>query len=308
MTENDKKKPEQDPVESTVVTSITQIDQPQDVKAYILFLAGPKQGKLFELTEDRTVVGRGDDANITINDQRVSRHHFEITMEAGAPVLSDMGSTNGTYINGQRVTRHELQNGDKIQISSSTIIKFGLGDEGERLFHDEFYNMANMDAATGIYNKQFFMKRLEEEFAYAKRQGGNMSLIMCDIDFFKKVNDTHGHMAGDFVLQQVAAALKDTVRGEDVLARYGGEEFIIILRQIDEEGAYLLGERIRERVAEKAMEFEGTKIPVTMSFGLASVEDTSIENPEALIAAADEFLYMSKEGGRNRTTSAHHKP
>jgi diguanylate cyclase (GGDEF)-like protein len=229
-------------------------------------------------------------------------------MEGGAPVLSDMGSTNGTYINGKRVSRHNLQNGDKIQISSSTIIKFGLGDEGERLFHDEFYNMANMDAATGVYNKQFFLKRLEEEFAYAKRQGGNMSLVMCDIDFFKKVNDTHGHMAGDFVLQQVAAALKETVRSEDVLARYGGEEFIIILRQIDEEGAFLLGERIRARVAEKAMEFEGTKIPVTMSFGLASVEDTSIESAEALIAAADEFLYMSKEGGRNRVTSAHHKP
>jgi two-component system cell cycle response regulator len=168
--------------------------------------------------------------------------------------------------------------------------------------------MANMDAATNVYNKQFLMKRLEEEFAYAKRQGGNMSLIMCDIDFFKKVNDTHGHMAGDFVLQQVAAILKDTVRSEDVLARYGGEEFIIILRQIDEEGAYLLAERIRAKIAERAMEFEGTKIPVTMSLGVASLEDQSIENQDALIQHADEMLYVSKENGRNRTTSPHHKP
>lgn len=308
MNDKNNKKREQDPIESTVVTSIEKLEQPLDVKAYILFLSGHKQGKLFELSEDRTTVGRGDDSSITINDQRVSRHHFEIYMEEGTPVIADMGSTNGTYVNGQRITRQALKNGDKIQISSSTIIKFGLGDEGERLFHDEFYNMANMDAATNVYNKQFFMKRLEEEFAYAKRQGGNMSLIMCDIDFFKKVNDTHGHMAGDFVLQQVAAALQDTVRSEDVLARYGGEEFIIILRQIDEEGAYLLGERIRAKVAEKAMEFEGTKIPVTMSFGVASLEDESIQNPEALISSADELLYVSKENGRNRVTSAHHKP
>jgi len=308
MPEDEKKKREQDPVESTVVTSIEKIEEPMDVKAYILFLSGPKQGKLFELSEDRTTIGRGDDTNITINDQRVSRHHFEIIMEGGAPVIADMGSTNGTYVNGKRVTRQRLQNGDKIQISSSTIIKFGLGDEGERLFHDEFYNMANMDAATNVYNKQFFLKRLEEEFAYARRREGNMSLIMCDIDFFKKVNDTHGHMAGDFVLQQVAKVLKDTVRSEDVLARYGGEEFIIILRQIDEEGGYLLAERIRARIAEKAMEFEGTEIPVTMSLGVASLEDETIQNPEALISHADEMLYVSKENGRNRVTSAHHKP
>ena len=308
MNDKNNKKREQDPIESTVVTSIEKLEQPLDVKAYILFLSGHKQGKLFELSEDHTTVGRGDDSSITINDQRVSRHHFEIYMEDGTPVIADMGSTNGTYVNGQRITRQALKNGDKIQISSSTIIKFALGDEGERLFHDEFYNMANMDAATNVYNKQFFMKRLDEEFAYAKRQSGNMSLIMCDIDFFKKVNDTHGHMAGDFVLQQVAAALKDTVRGEDVLARYGGEEFIIILRQIDEEGAFLLAERIRAKVAEKAMEFEGTKIPVTMSFGVASLEDESIQNPEALISSADELLYASKENGRNRVTSSKHKP
>lgn len=295
-----------DQVDKTVVTSIEKIEAPGDIKAYVLFLSGPLQGKLFELESEKTTVGRGDDVSITINDSRVSRHHFQILMEGTDAYLEDLGSTNGTYVNGRKVARHKLASGDKIQISSSTIIKFALGDEGERMFHDEFYNMANLDAVTGVYNKQFFTKRFNEEFAFAKRNPKGMSLLMMDIDFFKKVNDTYGHMAGDFVLNHVAQVVQKTIRDEDVLARYGGEEFVVILREIGEEGAYLLAERIRKSICATPVEFEGQQIPVSISIGIASLEDKDIESPKALMAVADERLYSSKESGRNRCTSAHH--
>lgn len=304
----DTKKKKKETVDSTVVTSIEKIEAPEDIKAYILFLSGPLQGKLYELEPGRTVIGRADDVNIPLNDSRVSRYHFQITVEPGEAMLEDLGSTNGTYVNGQRTQTHKLQSGDKIQISSSTIVKFAFGDAGERMFHDEIYNLANLDAATNIYNKQFFIKRYEEEFAFAKRSTSGMSLLMMDIDHFKQVNDTYGHMAGDFVLNHIAQKIQTSIRDEDVLARYGGEEFVVILREIGEEGAYQLAERIRATVCEAPVEFEGNKIPISISIGVASLEDESIESPKVLLAAADEMLYTSKENGRNRTTSAHHMP
>ena len=186
-------------------------------------------------------------------------------------------------------------------------MKFALGDEGERMFLDEFYNMANLDAVTGVYNKKFFQKRFEEEFAFAKRSPIGMSLLMMDIDLFKKVNDTYGHMAGDFVLTHVAKLVQQTIRDEDVLARYGGEEFVVILREVDEEGAYPLAERIRTSVCSTPIQFEGKNISVSISIGIATTADKNMESPAALMAMADERLYTSKENGRNRVTSAHHK-
>jgi two-component system cell cycle response regulator len=303
-----KKKKKKDTVDSTVVTSIEKIAAPEDIKAYILFLSGPLQGKLYELENGRSVIGRADDVNIPINDSRVSRYHFQITVTPGEAILEDLGSTNGTYVNGQRAHAHQLKSGDKIQISSSTIIKFAFGDAGERMFHDEIYNLANLDAATNVYNKQFFLKRYEEEFAFAKRSDKGMSLLMMDIDHFKNVNDTYGHMAGDFVLNHIARKIQNTIRDEDVMARYGGEEFVVILREIGEEGAYQLAERVRNKVCDVPIEFEGNQIPISISIGVASLEDKSIESPKVLLAAADEMLYISKESGRNRTTSTHHKP
>lgn len=290
--------------DSTVITSIEKLETDQDRKAYVLFLSGPLQGKLYCLDQEQTIVGRAEDVDIPINDTRISRHHFRISTENGKAFIEDLGSTNGTFVNGKRVKHHELQNGDKIQISSSTVIKFAFGDKGERMFHDEFYQMANFDAVTNIYNKRFFNERFKEEFSHAKRNQTPLALIMIDIDFFKKVNDTHGHLAGDFILAQVAQAIKSTVRGEDILARYGGEEFAVVLRGIELTGAVLLAERIRKNLEDAPATFEEKKIPVTISAGVAALSGDNFKTPTDLIAAADEQLYRSKQGGRNKVSAA----
>ena len=286
--------------DKTVFTQVS-AEYTKDEKAFILFLSGNLQGKLFCLEQDETVIGRAEDATISIHDQRISRYHFKIMFEMGKAVLEDAGSTNGTFVNGNRVQRHVLENGDQIQISTSTVIKFGYGDEGERMFLSEFYRMANFDAVTGAYNKHAFEKRLEEEVVLATRTKQELSLIMLDLDYFKKVNDTYGHLAGDFILAEIVKSIQSTMREWDILARYGGEEFVVLLRGVDGVGAAKLADRLRKNVQDAKFIFEGTQIPVTISLGVSQVGG-NIKSSKQLIAIADECLYASKKNGRNKVT------
>lgn len=299
------KKDSKEPAEKTIITQLTKLDDGSEKRAYILFLSGPLVGKLHNLQEGETVVGRAPDADIIINDNRISRHHLKLSLSQGKVNVEDLGSTNGTFVNGKRIAVPlELSDGDKIQISSATIFKFALQDKTENIFHKELYKMAVIDPVTNVYNKRFFVERLKEEFIHAKRRKFNLALLMIDIDHFKNVNDTHGHLAGDMLLHQLAGIVKSMMRTEDLLARYGGEEFVAILRGTAKSGAFNLAERIRLKVEKTPLEFEGKKVPVTISIGVASLdEEASHATPEELIKHADEKMYFSKENGRNKTTA-----
>ncbi|OGQ50034.1 MAG: hypothetical protein A3I09_00110 [Deltaproteobacteria bacterium RIFCSPLOWO2_02_FULL_47_10] len=298
------KKDTKEPAEKTVITQVTKIDGESDKKAYLLFLAGPLIGKLFHLQEGSTVFGRAPDADIVINDARISRHHLKIDVSGDVIEIEDLGSTNGTFVNGSRIKRQRLADSDKIQISSSTIFKFAFQSKTENIFHKELYKMAIIDPATNVYNKRFFLERFKEEFGHAKRSKMPLSLFMIDIDFFKKINDTHGHLAGDMILHQLAKTVKTMVRGEDIFARYGGEEFVAVLRGTNKTGAFNLAERIRNKIASTSYIFEEHNIPLTISIGVSSLnEGKEYKTSEELIKDADEKLYQSKQNGRNRTTA-----
>ena len=294
------KKEEQ--ADQTVITHVEKIQGDVEKKAYILFLSGPLVGKICLLEEGDTTIGRAPEATIPINDVRISRQHVQIQVVANKTMIRDLGSTNGSYVNGKKITEQELLDGDKVQLSSSTIFKFAYQDNIENVFHKELYKMAVLDAVTGIYNKRFFLDRLKEELSHARRAKLPLSLLMIDVDHFKNINDTHGHLAGDFVLAHLAQTIKSMVRGEDVAARYGGEEFAVILRGSDGAGAFPLAERIRKTAMETPCDFEEKKISLTISIGIASLQDENFATPEAIIAAADQALYQSKEKGRNRTS------
>lgn len=292
-------------VEHTVVTAIERVEGPGPKRAYILFLSGPLVGKLHMLAQGKTVMGRSREASLVVSDNRVSRQHLEIDVAGDRAIIRDLGSTNGTFVNGQKVAEHRLVDGDKVQISSVTIFKYALQDHTENVFHKELYKMAVTDPVTALYNKRYFLERLKEEFSHARRASAPLALIMIDIDFFKRVNDTHGHLAGDMVLHQVSQVLKGIVRTEDLLCRYGGEEFSVLLRDADAASAAALAERMRAQVAGSAFSFEGTAIPVTISLGVAALTPQQPKpDPDALIQSADQALYASKQGGRNRVTTA----
>ena len=297
----------QEPIEKTVITSVGKVEEVGEKHAYILFLSGPLVGKLQELKDGETIIGRAPEIDIPINDTRISRQHISISVQPAGVTLTDLGSTNGTFVNGTRIQTHNLQDGDKVQISSGTIFKFAHQDNLENIFHQELYKMAVLDAVTGIFNKRYFLDRLKEEFSHCVRAKQPLALLMIDVDHFKKINDTHGHLAGDFVLAHIAKTIKSMTRASDILARYGGEEFVVILRNTEEKGASQMAERIRKQVEKSPATFEAHTIPVTVSLGAASLDEEDYKSPELFIESADKYLYQSKESGRNKITSKHFK-
>jgi two-component system cell cycle response regulator len=298
-----KKKDELKSMDETLTKPIFKIVEQQSKNAYILFLKGHLLGKLCTLEKGKTVLGRSAQADIPLKDSGVSREHSEIKVDGEKVTIKDLGSTNGTFVNNKRITKYVLKDGDKIQISSATVFKFILSDESEKVFHDELYRMGVMDPVTNIYNKRYFTERLKQEFSLAKRNKTELSLIMIDLDFFKKINDTYGHLAGDFVLGKLSEVFSSLTRDEDIVARYGGEEFVAILPGSGEEGAVICAERIREKIAQTPLLFEGEKINSTVSIGIATLDENNLfGSPEDFIEAADNCLYNSKKSGRNCTT------
>lgn len=296
--------PKKDPVDKTIITQVSKVDSNGEKQAFILFLSGPLVGKLHQLDEGETTLGRATEAKIAVNDNRISRKHLSIRVNSGVATITDLGSTNGTFVNGKRIQTHTLKDGDKIQISSSTIFKFAHQDNLENVFHQELYKMAVVDALTGVFNKRYFLDRLKEEFSHSKRIKQPLSLLMIDVDHFKNINDTHGHLAGDSVLSHLAGTVKQITRASDIFARYGGEEFAVLLRNSDEKGAIQMAERIRQTVEKSPAQFDSLSIPLTVSVGLATLcEGEEYDSPEAFLETADKFLYKSKEGGRNKTSS-----
>ena len=271
-------------------------------RAYLVVLAGASVGEMYKLESDQTIIGRGGRAQIRLLDEGISREHAQISIEAGRVTLRDLGSTNGTYCNGLRVESRDLVDGDKILVGSTTILKFTYHDNLDEIFQKQMYESALRDGLTKAFNKKYFTDRLESEFTFSVRHATPLALVLFDIDHFKKVNDTHGHQAGDHVLTEIAALLTSTLRAEDVFARYGGEEFAVICRGSDAGQAQVVGERLRKAVEGHSFVYEKTNIPVTISVGIAVLPDAAVKDASDIVALADQALYKSKHAGRNRVT------
>lgn len=290
----------EDPLDRTIITHIEDLGGAPDKYAYLIFLSGPLMGKMYPLREGAIVLGRGHENEIAVTDSGISRRHCEIRFSKGKAFVRDLGSTNGTFLNGRQVQERELLDGDKVQISTSTIFKYAYQDRAENAFHEELFKMAIIDPLTGAHNKRYFEGRIKEDFSFAIRNNVPLSLVMFDIDHFKKINDTYGHPAGDYVLKQVCDVGRSIIRIEDTLIRYGGEEFLILLKGAGLPGALSVAERLRKGIEEQSFEFEGKKIGVTASLGIATLADRNFTDWENMLKLADTFLYKSKNAGRNR--------
>jgi two-component system cell cycle response regulator len=276
-------------------------------RAYLVVLAGASVGEMYKIEGDKTIIGRGQRAQIRLLDDGISREHAQLVILNDRVVLQDLGSTNGTYCNGLKVEANkELVDGDKILVGSTTILKFTYHDNLDEIFQKQMYESALRDGLTKAFNKKYFTDRLESEFTFAIRHVAPLTLVLFDIDHFKKVNDTHGHQAGDHVLSEISTLLTAALRAEDVFARYGGEEFAVICRGSDLMQGQVVAERMRKAVEQNKFVFEGTHIPVTISVGVAGLPDPAVKDAAELVSLADQSLYKSKHAGRNRVTL--HKP
>jgi len=291
--------------ERTLVGGADPSNQPKI--AVLTVQAGPEAGRVLQL--DRTkanMLGREEEeCTMTFEDARLSRVHARIVSVNGEWMLTDNGSTNGTFVNDVRVDKHsQLADGDRVVLGGSVSLRFALVTEEERQALMRVYDAAVRDGLTGVLNRKALDQRLLAEIAFAVRHDAPLSVVMLDVDHFKKVNDTHGHPAGDAVLREVAARLTRALRIEDVIGRYGGEEFLIVARNITLERGAQLAERMRVLIDSSPIVFESTSIAVSASFGVASLACCATKEGPALLALADSRLYEAKHAGRNRVVSA----
>ncbi len=279
--------------------------QGEAVQATLTVLTGPNPGAVYKLDGPNTVIGRSTDATIPITDRGLSRRHAQVLRLPDGFYLEDMGSTNGTFYNGERIgDMRRLESGCRIQIGENTVLRFSLQDELEQEAAQQMYEMTVRDPLTRLHNRRYLDERLHTEFAFAARHKTSLSVLVIDVDYFKRVNDTVGHQAGDAVLRGLAAALGHMVRAEDLLARYGGEEFVVAARGIDENSAGIFAERIRRSVELLEIPWADSRLKVTVSIGLAHMGERRYPAPDALVAAADGALYRAKKNGRNRVEKA----
>jgi two-component system cell cycle response regulator len=271
---------------------------------YLVIFIGTDSGKRHALKPGTATIGRSPQADITIDDDWASRVHCVLHWNGEIFEIEDRDSTNGTYVNTLKITRTHVPPGVPIQVGHS-LMKIEFKDDAELQLERKLKRSAFIDGLTGIFNRQYFMNRAEEELAYARRHLRQVGIIMMDIDHFKLINDTYGHQMGDFVLNRFASIISGSKRPEDVFARYGGEEFIIMPRgNLSQEGMHVHCERLRGKIENSEFDFGETRVRVTISLGfhLAKMDNGDQETSlEQLIGKADEALYRAKDQGRNRT-------
>ena len=259
-------------------------------------------GRRFVLDSSPIRIGRGAENHIVLEGDSVSRRHAHFEQRSGAWWCVDDGSTNGSYVNDEQIVREaRMTNGDRIKIGP-TIFKFLSGEDVEAQYHEEIYRMTIIDGLTQVHVKRYLLEALDKELMRARRHQRELSFLMLDIDHFTKINDVHGHLAGDYVLKEVARLIQQRIRRDEVLARYGGEEFAIILPETTLEGACALAEGLREKIEESRFVFQGETIRVTISIGAAILVEEHRASLD-LIKKADEKLYEAKRAGRNRVLS-----
>jgi two-component system, cell cycle response regulator len=268
--------------------------------ACLLVVGGELNGAIFNLPLGESVIGRNPDCSISIDFHGVSRRHFTVNVDDEGAVVTDLGSANGTYLNNQKLDKPVvLKRGDVLKIGAIAMKFLPKGDP-ERLTYDKLHEEANSDGLTKCYNKTFFNNQLEIEVKKCKVTGKPLTLIIFDLDHFKKLNDNYGHDAGDYVLKEKARLIRENgIRQGDVFARYGGEEFCILLPNTNLKQGFEIAERLRKLIEKHDFIYDGKRLPVTASIGVADYR-MGVNNGTDLFKRADSAVYKSKEGGRNQ--------
>src|SRR5947208_3292622 len=277
----------------------------------LVFLRGELLAVPIPLDRKEVTLGRALEADVRVSDSRASRLHSRITTEPGeqgAPPryrLTDLDSTNGTILNGTPIDDAFLQDGDKFEIGDQ-LIRFEMLDEIDREFQQQIHRLLVHDDLTGLLTSKSFFSELRREAARAEAESMPFCVLMMDIDFFKEVNDTYGHLVGSETLEGVGAIIKKSLRAGDVGARFGGEEFAAFLLDADYAQGLVAAERVRSSIEKhefSAVRRGSSEEPrihrITISIGVASFPDDA-RDPIQLVEMADSALYQAKRSGRNR--------
>lgn len=289
--------------DTTVITSMNELTVMNSDRTYACLIqySGANLGRRYILNSKQMIIGRADNADIIINEKSISRQHARCSLNGPNLEIVDLNSSNGTFVNDAKIkTKHTLIDGDIARIGK-ILLKYFAVNNIEKSFHDKIYQMATIDAGTQIFNKKYVLESLEKYFRYSKSNNKRLSCIFFDLDHFKKVNDTYGHDAGDYILKESAKIVSKCIRKDDIFGRIGGEEFVIVLPATDAKTAYYLAERIRKTISKHPFKHGKQKINQTISLGISQIHK-SMNNSKDLLVNADKKLYKSKANGRNRST------
>jgi len=276
------------------------------LEANIILIAHPDEhmlGRRYRLPPHGTLeIGRSSNADISMpHVHSLSRNHARLSHLGAVVEIEDLGSTNGTYVNDRPIAGGQpLKSGDRFQLGAAHF-KFLHEEDPEHAYHQAIYHLVMCDGLTQIYNQRKFDEELRREVSRAQRHQRPLSLMHFDIDHFKNINDTYGHLCGDAVLQQIARLVQDHLRPEQVFARVGGEEFVILSPEMELDGIERLAEKLRQRIEDEVFRYAELEVHVTCSFGVA-VLAPEMSRPDDLYAAADRAMYQSKQKGRNQVS------
>jgi diguanylate cyclase (GGDEF)-like protein len=291
-----------DPNARTVVARPVPTPAALPKSVFVLVLSGNSFGELYKLPAGNKVVrvGRGDEADIRLDDDGISRLHCSLAASADSALLKDLDSSNGTFVNGVRVAEQKLRDGDRVQVGGGTIFQIRYADDLEATYQRRLAEIALRDPLTGVYNRRHFHERLEAEFAGARRYGHPLSLLLVDVDGLADVNARSGRNGGDEVLKQIAQLLEESVRNPDVVARVAGDEFAVLLRETDLPGAQALAERLRASVERLRSGEHAVSVTVAVAVDVPRADREGGPAPRELLASAERTLDRLKQLGTNR--------
>ena len=298
-----------DGLRDTAVTRTTELDAGPSSRTVrnrplLLRMDGTEAGEVHSLDKDSVQLGRHTATDIALTDTGVSRVHARVFVESGQHHIEDLGSRNGTFVEDQRVEHAPLTDGQTIRLGPRVSFRYAILDKKQEDLLRQLYESSKRDGLTGIFNRKHFEERLAAELSYAIRHEVPLGLVLFDLDYFKHVNDTYGHPAGDAVLRHVTAVVTQKLRNEDLFARVGGEEFAVLLRGANLRSAARVGERLRVAVATAPVHFDGNQIPVSVSVGCVTTAEEPEPTAQSLVDRVDARLYRAKRCGRNRVVSS----
>ncbi len=278
---------------------------PELPSRFLVCLNGPEIARSVAVDHAEVVLGRAPACELMLQAVGVSRRHCVVRHEGGQATLEDLDSTNGTLVNEQLLRAREpqaLRSGDLIRIGEAALKYLERGDV-EASYHEAVFRLMGVDALTQLKNRRFLLEQLEREIARSGRHERTLSIVLVDLDRFKGINDSHGHLAGDAVLQQLGVTLGRATRREDCVGRLGGDEFLVLLPETQPDGARLFAARLCANVAGSAYCYEGRRLAVSISAGVATWR-SGIDSAHSLLEAADRALYAAKGAGRSQAASS----
>jgi diguanylate cyclase (GGDEF)-like protein len=275
---------------------------------YLIMIQGGTTGTMLPVEGPETALGRSTENRHQFLDSTISRRHAVVTHDdSGTAWLTDLGSSNGTFLDGKRLTpgaATRIEDGARIQLGASIVLKYVSLDPDDERFQREMFERTVRDNLTGLYNRGYFMEQIGPLCERNRLRSLGTALLMMDVDHFKRVNDVHGHDAGDAALREVAKVLRESTRTEDLVARYGGEEFVVALPIASAEQGWERAEQFRRLLTGRPIRAGRKELRVTASFGVSCTTISRPRGVKALLTTADIALYEAKRSGRDRVVAA----